>query len=235
VTLPTAAQAARNNALWCDAVCRAHGVGGRFAPGLWTSGGPSPRFYPDAVTLVPDAREAEALALWRARGGPISVKDSFARLDLAVAGFTVLFDAEWHAAPPPAGGMPLHWRRVETPALLAAWETAWAGTAAGPRLFPPALLDDPDIAFLIRETDGAIQAGAIASRAAGLVGISNRFGPGDHATRRQSALASACLFPGLALVGYAAGDRLAAARAAGFTPIGPLRVWSAPITPEHSP
>jgi hypothetical protein len=29
------------------------------------------------------------------------------------------------------------------------------------------------------------------------------------------------------VVGYAAGDELAAARAAGFTPAGPLRMWRA--------
>ena len=32
-------------------------------------------------------------------------------------------------------------------------------------------------------------------------------------------------FPGLPLVGYEHGDSLAAARRAGFSPIGPLRVW----------
>jgi hypothetical protein len=35
---------------------------------------------------------------------PYSIKDSFARLDLAPHGLTPLFDATWVAMPTPAGG-----------------------------------------------------------------------------------------------------------------------------------
>jgi hypothetical protein len=35
----------------------------------------------------------------------------------------------------------------------------------------------------------------------------------------------AARYPGLPIVGYQSGDELAAARRAGFTSTGPLRVW----------
>src|SRR5438067_1586880 len=88
--------AAENNARWCDAVCRSHGLATRFAGDLWHALGGAPRFYPDVVTLRPTAAVEDVLAC-----APASVKDSFACLDLAPAGFDVLFDAQWlvHRAP----------------------------------------------------------------------------------------------------------------------------------------
>ena len=98
------AAAARNNADWCDAVCRGHGIRGRFEPECWTSPRRTPERYPDAVTLV--AGVAPALILSRIDAGEgCSVKDSFDDVDLGRAGFRQLFRAEWIArleAPPPA-------------------------------------------------------------------------------------------------------------------------------------
>ncbi len=45
--------AALNNAEWCDAMCRAHGLPGVFTPRAWTNPVRTPLFYPDAVTLSP--------------------------------------------------------------------------------------------------------------------------------------------------------------------------------------
>jgi hypothetical protein len=90
-------QAAENNALWCDAVCRANGAPGEFHADLWLNRHRVPRFYPNAVTLTPDgaagqlARVAEICAARRA----FAVKDSFAALDLRPLGFEVLFEAVW--------------------------------------------------------------------------------------------------------------------------------------------
>jgi len=44
-------RAARNNAEWCDAVCRAHGNPGEFHDGIWLNRKPVPRFYPNAGHL----------------------------------------------------------------------------------------------------------------------------------------------------------------------------------------
>src|SRR5919199_2699420 len=79
--------AARNNAEWCDAFCRTHGIAGRFDDDAWWSAVRTPPFYPDAVTLMPGADAGRILA--RVDGGPgCSIKDSFSDLDLSGEGST---------------------------------------------------------------------------------------------------------------------------------------------------
>jgi hypothetical protein len=115
-------------------------------------------------------------------------------------------------------GRPCARRRVEHRDRVGPpeWERAW-GEPLG--LFVPALL--AEVQFLAARSGGRIVAGAILNRSGDVVGISNVFG-GDWA----GAVATATrLYPGLALVGYAAGNDLAAARRQGFDVIGPLRVW----------
>jgi hypothetical protein len=167
-----------------------------------------------------------------------SVKDSFAALDLAPYGFTVLFDAAWVARPaaprpPPADG--LRWERVADAHGLAAWEEAWRGDDGPAGTFRPALLDDPAIAVLAGRRDGRsdgrsdsrVVAGAVAHRAAGVLGLGNVFATSPDDSPWAGALALACrLVPGLPVVGYESGDDLAAARRHGFRPVGALRVWA---------
>ncbi len=86
--------AARNNADLCDLVARAHGATGVFAADVWTSTRRTPTYYPDAVTLDPDAEPGAVLERIDASPGA-SVKDSFGVLDLAPFGFRVPFWAEW--------------------------------------------------------------------------------------------------------------------------------------------
>jgi len=66
-------------------------------------------------------------------------------------------------------------------------------------------------------------AGVIANRSGSVVGISNAFGLQDDWETAVSAR-----FPGLPMVGYEHGPGLAAAKAAGFVGVGPLRVWLRP-------
>ena len=93
---PTPRVAAANNAAWCDAFCRTHGVVGRFERDAWVSPQRTPPLYPDAVTLVEDADEHALLAAIDTGPG-CSIKDSFARLDLEHAGFEPLLHAQWLA------------------------------------------------------------------------------------------------------------------------------------------
>ena len=90
--------AVRENATWCDAVCRLHRLRPTADPHVWWSPHRTPSGYPDAITLDPAASELDVLG--RINDGPgASVKDSFAALDLAPDGFRVLFGASWFAAP----------------------------------------------------------------------------------------------------------------------------------------
>jgi hypothetical protein len=243
--------AVANNAGWCDAVCRSHGHPGAFTAHMWISPGHDLPFYPNAITLSPDATAADTQAA-RDPDQAYGVKDSFTRLDLAPAGLAPLFDAEWIAwdpalveQPPVAG---LDWTAVDDAAALARWETAWAADSGVAGLFRPALLADPGCAFLGCYRDGVLAGGVIAYTAAGVTGMSNLFrtgspdgmlgpgtlgpgtlGPGTlwPGTLWRSALhAVASLRPSLPVVGYEGGEDLAAAREAGGRIIGPLRVWT---------
>ncbi|MEV8531966.1 hypothetical protein [Streptomyces sp. NPDC051211] len=226
---PIRVLAARNNAEWCAAVCRAYGLDTSLGGQVWTSARRTPPLYPDAVTLDPRAT-ADALVAGIDTAAPgCSVKDSFACLDLTGHGFDVLFEAQWIHRPaetPPATAAAdalgaRAWRQVRTAAELTAWEVAWAdGESTG--LFRPELLSEEDIAFLYAEEQGRIVAGAVANRSAGAVGLSNVFG--DRAWSFAPA-AAATLWPGLPLVGYESGEDLDTAVRHGFAPAGPLRIW----------
>jgi hypothetical protein len=224
---PLAVAAARNNAALCDAVCRAHGIVGRFDTDAWTSERRTPPLYPDAVTLAPDADLDEVLARIDTSSG-CTVKDSFATLG-NTHGLRVLFDGAWIAKEPDAaqeGRLALTWRVVLKPNDLAAWERAWRGEDGPVGLFPPGALDE-DLVFLAGFADRALVAGAIANPTDDVVGISNVFartGPVSH-------IWPGCLtavsehFPDRPVVGYESGGELDAAVRQGFRTVGPLRVW----------
>ena len=235
--------AARNNALWCDAVGRAHGAVGVFHDALWLSFGDMPRFYPNAVTLTPDgaAEQMAHIAELAAARARFAVKGSFANLDLRPLDCAVLFEATWlarpgDAPPPPATGD--QWTIVGDAAELALWEGAWAGLPPGlswpgpEHIFPAALLAEPGVVFLAGRRNGKLVAGAVLNETGPVVGLSNvftaLFAPAGAAAEcyiGAVALAGQ-LFPGRPLVGYERGDDLTLARQAGFQPIGKLRVWA---------
>ncbi|WP_243369055.1 hypothetical protein [Microvirga solisilvae] len=229
--------AARNNAEWCDAVCRANGKGGVFRDALWINQHGTPRFYPDAVTLagkkmtgdilplVSDAIAAQPQRAW-------AVKDSFAELDLTALNFTPFFEATWICRDPSAKGHVLNEvtaRIVRTEAELAAWSKAWVGDDASIVSLPfkPILLQDPSILFVRVERLGIPIGGGVLSRSAGAVGLSNVFtDPGYEDLAWQALAACATRHnPSMPLVGYERGNDLDAACRNGFRPIGTLRVW----------
>lgn len=209
--------AAANNAAWCDAVCRTHGLTGRLDAGAWSVSRRSPPAYPDAVTLRPDVTAGEVLTRIDVGSGA-SVKDSFATVDLTRYGFQVLIEAEWiHRAP---GGVPEGPELV--PVTTASALAAWADAHGGGPVFRPALLADPAVTVLARhDPAGAVTGGAVVSRGGGALGVSNLFG-----TDPMALWHGVCArFPDEPLVGWEAGADLVAAGRAGFHPVGPLRVW----------
>jgi hypothetical protein len=227
--------AARNNAVWCDVLCRAHGVPGEFAAGVWLNRHAVPSFYPNLITLDgPQSGASHRAAIERLSAArpadDWAVKDSFAALDLAPLGFRLLFEASWiHRPAETADAEPGHAaHRVTSAPALARWERAWCGEDTNlPRQFPALLLAEPDHAIIALEADGAIIAGCIASRSAGVLGISNLFAPVEDDGRARGACLNAALSfaPGLPPVGYERGDDLARMKDLGFAEIGPLRVW----------
>ncbi|RKH28252.1 hypothetical protein D7Y13_16825 [Corallococcus praedator] len=193
-----------------------------------------PAFYPNVVTLTPDADGATLAALsGLALPGRWGVKDSFATLDLASRGFDLLMEARWihREARDPSPVAREAWRTVRTPVELEAWEAAWAGLPGGVRpevrVFPPALLGEEGVVFLATGDAARPDAGGIASLSAGVVGLSNTFLSENVPASRYAELLSQLqvLFPGRPVVGYEHGEALDVWRSLGFESGDPLRVW----------
>ncbi|MEV0228206.1 hypothetical protein [Nonomuraea sp. NPDC050786] len=219
--MTSVATAARDNAEWCDAMCRAHGSPGTFTALAWTNPARTPPLYPDAVTLSPDATAADVLDHIDAGPGA-SVKDSFATLDLP--GFEVLFEAQWiHREPPERREPAIAWEVVNDAATLGEWEQAcFVGGVTG--LFLPALLEE--VTIVCGRIEGDIVCGSVLTARDQVVGVSNVYASGcDMGTAWEGTLAMAAdLHPGRPLVGWEIDPADAVEH--GFATIGPLRVWS---------
>jgi len=221
--------AARNNAEWCDVVCRSHGAPTRFDADAWTSPTRTPPYYPDAVTLVPDLSVPNLLARVDTSAG-CSIKDSFTSLDLSGHGFRVLLDAQWLVdtgwrRSPEEGGA--RWERVHAADDFAGWVRAWQETNGPTDVLRAELLDHDSVAVLAAIDGDRVVAGAILNRSANVVGISNFFSDeGVTSPSWSGCLAFArALFATATFIGYETGDGLAAAQRDGFEIAGPLRVW----------
>lgn len=230
-------QAAYNNAVWCNSVCRAHGNPGEFHEGIWISHHPTPLYYPNAVTTAPKSqmqlehiRALDAAGL----GNEWAVKDSFAELELASFGYGLLFDASWIYLSPSvrladSAVSDVQWKPLASASALKEWEAGWWGESpASTRQFPDSLLEDADVTFLAAyKEDGHIIAGAIANRSEDVVGLSNFFVPSSDTKNYWPGCAAAIrtLFPDLPIVGYERDEELQLAHQAGFESVGPLRVW----------
>ncbi len=218
----TVPEAARNNAEWCEVMCRADGVDTAFAPTFWASPRRTPPLYPDAVTLRPDVDRTALLEAVDATEG-CSIKDSFACLDLSAAGFRPIIDATWISRPAnyPAAPPSDTWSLTGTGEALTEWGAAWDGGAID--LFRSVLLLSPTVRVLAGHRSGKVVAGALANRSGSDMGITNLFTVDGDLDAAWSGVLS-CI-PGWRAVGYAAGPALAAALRLGFTALGPLRVW----------
>jgi hypothetical protein len=203
--------AALNNAEWRAAVWRSHGLSVGQAHGMWFCPHPTPRYFPNVVTIEPGAESAKQSALIaelaRDAGLDLSVKDSFACPDLSAARLQPLFDARWlwrRGARSPVVARALDWRRIDNELGLGAWERAWRGA-------------NPEAGF---DRTGAISAGGIAYSAARAIGVTNIFG-----SRREFVDALEELTAPTEIVCYERGGDLTSAVDAGFETLGSLRVW----------
>ncbi|MPQ98510.1 hypothetical protein GB931_11390 [Modestobacter sp. I12A-02628] len=81
----------------------------------------------------------------------------------------------------------------------------------------------------VRERGRPVGAAAL-STGADVVGVSCVVSHGQDPDATWAAVVHAAtqLFPGRLLVGYESGEDLDAARRAGFTPTGPVRIWHRP-------
>ena len=220
--------AALNNAEWCDAFCRTHGITGRFDETAWSSSERTPPYYPDAVTLSSGC-SAERLLSRVDVGSGCSIKDSFADLDLSAHGFEVLFAAEWfRRARSRAGAESKRWSAVVGVHELDRWEAAWGEPPLPRPFFRSELLGDPRIRILGCFDGRRLRAGAIANRSRNVIGLGNVFAADDDLESALSGAASAACaeWGAMPVVSYGFGESLDAAHRAGFEAIGNLTVWA---------
>lgn len=179
------------------------------------------------MTLIRGVEPTEILSRVDPTDG-CSVKDSFADLDLAPYGFEILFSARWIVRQPPSAPMgrtlaQLGWERIEQPDALDRWVRAHGLVDA----FRPDLLHRRDVGILGRRVADHYVAGAIALGHQGVVGLSNVFSRDGDPVANYAAAVDAALacFSGRPVVGYEHAEALDNALAAGFSVVGPLRVW----------
>jgi hypothetical protein len=221
--------AVRERATWCDLVCRLH----RFAPEgdarVWWSARRTPDLIPDAISLVADLTAVDVLGrVFDAPGA--SVEDSFATLDLTDQGWTVRADATWVTRPPGVGAdaeVASTFSVVRERIPFAAW--CWA-TGAPEGALPSGLRRASGVTVLGRAGDAGFVDGAIVHRTTiggtSVVGVWNQFGAWADVVAAASSR-----YPKAWIVGWREVADLDPALAAGFSAVGPLRVWHRPSTP----
>jgi hypothetical protein len=215
--------AARENATWCDLVCRLHRLAPQADTTMWWTSRRSPDLYPDAVTLDPAATEFDVLS--RIDDGPgASVKDSFATLDLAPHGYTEIITGSWIARPPGVGEAPedtVSFEVVKEKFPFLAWRRAWGGPEDS---LPVALRRAAGVTIIGNPTPTGYESGAVLHHTrvgeVEVVGISNVFGPFEPVGAAGVARHRSAWF-----VGWQPGSDLGPAAALGFSAIGTMRVW----------
>jgi hypothetical protein len=230
------ANCVRNNAEFCDLICRSHGVPGVFGRSLWIQEKSGPAFYPNVITLTRNSvpEQTARISAFRALRPDIGIKDSFRTLDLSTIGMRRLFDAEWvwMDREPSRRGVKQRerWGKVDSVTDLKHWQAAWAGNDPAPpcQVFLPTLLDDPSITILGAWHGTAIVAGCVLNRDSfNIVGLSNFFAAEAGRDRYLAAAVDHAIevAQGSMLVGYDRGEDLMRMHACGFRSAGPLCVW----------
>ena len=221
--------AAANNAGWCAAVWRAHGLPMEQRQGLLFCPLETPRLYPNVVSLEQTHCTNDQVDLIAKLSRDVtfefSVKDSFNSLPLDDIGFEPLFEASWlwqdsQSREPNEAG--LFWKCIDV-YQLPAWEAAWrGGDEQAERTFPDCLLDDRCVSVLAGvDPELRIVARVIAYEGAGVIGVTNAFGP-----ELPPFVVIAALIKEAPLVAYERGGILSSALRRGFSAAGQLKIWT---------
>ncbi|EEA96594.1 conserved hypothetical protein [Pseudovibrio sp. JE062] len=226
-------EAAENNADLYRHMFGAHGVSFEWSSELFhTSEQPLP-FYSSIVTLKPAVSLQTINELIANASFSVFIKDSFADLPLEVLGFSTLFEASWFYLDTPVQADTSGWQQTSTPEQLQSWEASWkkARNQTDCAMFPPKLLDNPVFAFWGYFEGSEITKGFIGNHSGTSVGLSNFFAEdlSPHTFRQMAALLQRWK-PEKPVTGYARGDALLNAQAAGFETSGKLKVWHKPYS-----
>ena len=229
---PTVAAAARNNAEWCDLVCRAStGARACSAADAWTTTRRAPQYYPDAVTLEPDADRRALLDRVDATRGLLGQGQLRRRSTSHRSDSVCSSKPQWIGRARGSGSGARPQRAGDRSGALASstsGKQAWAGPAAATVSVPSGAPRRSERRRARRSPRRTRASRARCSnRGADVIGLSNLFADdGDLEAAWARAVAAATRpFPTSAIVGYESGDALAVARRHGFVSLGALRVW----------
>lgn len=218
--------AAASSLRWYEDIFALHHIPNAVQNGVWRSLAEPPRWHSAAKTIEPADVRAEALRAVESFEH-CSIADTFASLDLADAGFSVLFEATWVHHPPlndVRGALPEGWSVIGSEEELEPWNKEQDTVD----VLLPSLLSHPRFRFLCEEADGRLLGGAVLHNAGrDIVGMSNEWVVPGRQLNPEALLACAGrLYPGRAVVGYERGHHLEAFLDAGFAGQGPKRVWA---------
>jgi GNAT superfamily N-acetyltransferase len=239
--------AADNLAGWHECSVGALGFASATGPWWWTSPSPGPWIYFTAILRrVPNGRPEITAALDALRahlddpaGSYEAVCDSFGVLNLERLDLARRMTGLWYGRP--AGPIPrepdlddLIITEVRSEADLAAFEQATCAAFAAPQpltpfeIHSPGILQDPAMHVIIGRVGDAVVSGAMAYRAAGVLGI---YGigtvPGHRRQGHASALTRACLAiePMLPATLQPSIEATGLYRRLGFTEVGRFTHW----------
>lgn len=235
--------AVANNVHWYTSMCAAHGISFVSRQQYWLSKEAMPPYHSNFVTASgPDDRHLQREALQSLRDelgdGDWSVKDSYNALGLDRRGYSLHLRAQWLCLDGPVVCPSyctdeFYWTAISTQDELHEWVSFWSAQSESAAHvqppFPPAVLQNPELTFLIGRFEGENAAVAAANRSGHAVGVSNVVARPDV----QSVHWYSCIrtiqrvFPGLVVVGYGDGNEAAAMRDVGFRTLGGLSVWTA--------
>lgn len=219
-------EAITNNAAWCDAIAKSHGMIANWGDAVWFSEHPMPRLYPNLITLSSGASVDEHISTIDSAAPPgWGIKDSYKELTLIDRGFKAVFEAVWYCHLP---NQQQSWPNANSPAVkyvtkqdtLDRWVTAWG---EGTGIFQPTLLENNDVTLVYTERNGAITGGLATNLSGKSVGISNAFGAPADILECIHAIAKA--HPDRGIVGYGDEAEMAMLETVGFQALGELRVW----------
>jgi hypothetical protein len=210
---------------WYDAVFGLHGIETRVQDGLWSALDRPPPWHSAVKTVAPGIPPERVV---RAAAGfeHCAVADSFGDLELAGHGFAVLIEATWlhldlDLDRVTTGRLPDGWSVVDTVDVLTEWTAAhdYAG------VLPPAVLEDDRFRILARHRRGLLVGGAVVHDGGRALDLSNSWGAARMTESDEVLRAVTALHPARAVTSYAQGAERDALMEAGFTPLGPQRVW----------
>lgn len=226
-------KAARNNAEWCDIVCRTHKIPGEFLENVWINQKEVPAFYPNAVIIKPLSHKTLNDIIQTLKKIPLetyAIKDSFNELPIDKMECKILFEADWithFQGELTHSNTTGNWTIIKDAQELKNWEYTWNNNQPpDKRIFLPSILSEKGVFFLAKYNSNQIVAGGIVNIAHDIVGLSNVFTQ-ELLTNKVWYEISIFIkekISTLPVVGYERDKALVLAHEAGYKTIGKLKV-----------